>query len=924
MRVRCVTIQTRYGDFLTYGDSDLISNSLRLYGEWAQKEIDILLRFVRRGDIVVDAGAYIGTHTRAFSISVGSSGQVFSFEPNPESYKLLVAGLELDNISNVVAERVALGNHNGVAYISATIADNGGASWIDYTDKIGPETSVKKLDDFIFSHLDFLKADVEGGELEVLQGGLVSIRKHKPTIFLETNTAAHANTLLKWATSEQYLCFGVLSEAFNPDNFLGCSDNIFGDAKECGMLLLHRGDFESISIATNLDLPRIQDIDDIVVLLMNKPQYPREALTGRAISRILGTRFPCQSCMSYEAHVEQLDRDNGKLRDEVLSVTQTLSDTLDRASEEREVFRKSRVQMLEQIESYALEIRELSREQAACEAELSETKRALDGHEQIRATMQGEYDALVDELKKVMGSTSWRWTAPLRLIGRQARKSAGKIREGLSLWRDVASNVGIVRSEIMRYGIGGTYRRIPYYYANRRRISQRLRSQPISQNLFLGINSGDSAQRPARIHPDIDGAVKDHTANVSVVIPALNGGDELVRLIRKLQSQKGIPDLQIVIVDSGSSDGSKEQAVRLGCDVLEMKREEFSHSASRNLGASIARNEFILFMVQDAYPVGDYWIFGLLDFLVSHSGEGVAAVSCSEYSRSDSDVMYDSMIDTHYRFLGCREKDRVGRYLTEDHMSLRSNGQLSDVACLISKGVFDAYKYRGNYAEDLDLGIRLIKDGMKTAMLSSVKVVHSHNRPPYYYLKRSFVDVIFLTEIFDDFEGPKINLNAHELADEFKALAQELSNWLECWAPRQGAYGATEEELSRAIRTFRRAARSMADNRETYLGDELLDGFLEKIREKCLTFNSLNVSVPQRGIVTDTFIGRLKHFSDYVARVYPYLDEDVERSIRNAVVKIYAATVGSLLGFVYDEDRTQPSERRRFRDEFWSELKEGI
>ena len=96
----------------------------------------------------------------------------------------------------------------------------------------------------------------------------------------------------------------------------------------------------------------------------------------------------------------------------------------------------------------------------------------------------------------------------------------------------------------------------------------------------------------------------------------------------------------------------------------------------------------------------------------------LAAVSCSEYSRSDSDMMYDSMIHTHYQFLGCLDRDRIGSYQGESHMSLRAQGQLSDVSCLIGRELFGTYRYRGDYAEDLDLGIRLIRDDYRVAMLS--------------------------------------------------------------------------------------------------------------------------------------------------------------------------------------------------------------
>jgi glycosyltransferase involved in cell wall biosynthesis len=215
-----------------------------------------------------------------------------------------------------------------------------------------------------------------------------------------------------------------------------------------------------------------------------------------------------------------------------------------------------------------------------------------------------------------------------------------------------------------------------------------------------------------------------------VIIPTLNAGPEFKLLLRKLRRQLGIPSVEVVIVDSGSADGTVETALAAGCKLVQISPREFSHSFARNKGAELATGDYFLFMVQDAYPVGDHWIYGMLEYLVEHRAQNLAAVSCAEYPRADSDAMYDSMIDTHYQFLGCDLGDRIGCYRGDDHMALRTNGQLSDVACFLSKEIFNRYQYRGDYAEDLDLGIRLIKDGYRVAMLSSIKVIHSHNRPP--------------------------------------------------------------------------------------------------------------------------------------------------------------------------------------------------
>ena len=83
--------------------------------------------------------------------------------------------------------------------------------------------------------------------------------------------------------------------------------------------------------------------------------------------------------------------------------------------------------------------------------------------------------------------------------------------------------------------------------------------------------------------------------------------------------------------------------------------------------------------------------------------------------------------------------------------AIRKNAQLNDVACAILKNVFLNYKYRGTYAEDLDLGLRLIKSGYHLALLSNTTVIHSHSRPAFYYLKRYFIDVITLKKKFNNF-----------------------------------------------------------------------------------------------------------------------------------------------------------------------------
>ena len=100
--------------------------------------------------------------------------------------------------------------------------------------------------------------------------------------------------------------------------------------------------------------------------------------------------------------------------------------------------------------------------------------------------------------------------------------------------------------------------------------------------------------------------------------------------------------------------------------------------------------------------------------------------------------------------MGINYVDRISHLPNnkKDVQFLRQNAQLDDVSCIVRKDIFQQYMYRGKYAEDLDLGIRLLNDGYSLIMRATVQVIHSHNRSLLYHFKRSIVDKITLNYFF--------------------------------------------------------------------------------------------------------------------------------------------------------------------------------
>ena len=268
----------------------------------------------------------------------------------------------------------------------------------------------------------------------------------------------------------------------------------------------------------------------------------------------------------------------------------------------------------------------------------------------------------------------------------------------------------------------------------------------LSGNSNYGLSLGHSSKSTLSVPViSIPSAVEIKMApfdsKISVIIPTKNAGVEFEFLLKMYNTQKGINEIELVVVDLGSTDNTLDIAKANHAKIVTILPSEFSHSYARNLGAENATGGYFLFTVQDALPPTDTWLYELMTVLAQNY---VSAVSCAEFPREDADLFYRVISWNHYRFLGVNEADRIYKLPNNpNYLTLRQNGQLSDLACLIPNEVFNKYKYRLNYAEDLDLGIRLIQDGKKIAFLGTIRIIHSHNRPAHYFLKEDMSTICF-------------------------------------------------------------------------------------------------------------------------------------------------------------------------------------
>lgn len=382
---------------------------------------------------------------------------------------------------------------------------------------------------------------------------------------------------------------------------------------------------------------------------------------------------------------------------------------------------------------------------------------------------------------------------------------------------------------------------------------------------------------------------------VSIIIPTKNAGENFEYILTMIRNQKGFENIEIIVVDSGSTDETLELAKEYKVKIIEIPAEMFSHSYARNLGADQASGNYFLFTVQDALPPSNLWLYELMKVMRNNN---VSAVSCAEYPRKDADLFYRIISWNHYRFLEVDKNDRImSKPDVENHINLRKNGQLSDLACLISRDVFFKYRYRFNYAEDLDLGIRLIKDGYKIAFLSSTRIIHSHNRPAYYFLKRGYVDNIFLSDIFIDFHIPPIQLN-NLIRDIFftydflnTLIREDISNIkLPCTIPE-----LTDLFTKKFESTITKTYQSINIDNNQYVDTEFML-FVNKIYDEY----SISVDkVPYDGILMNAMRGFINITFDYMKNTYESIDELLIEDIKTCMYKEYALLCGAHLAYCY-------------------------
>lgn len=158
-----------------------------------EPEYKILDKYIGVGDWVIDVGANVGHYTKRFSELVGASGRVIAFEPEPTSFSLLAANMQLLESKNVSLINAAVSDNTDIVGMNIPRFSSGPSNYYraNISDSSSPEIFVLTLpvDHLSIDHnVSLVKIDAEGHEKFVVEGMWRLIEACRPVLVIETDS----------------------------------------------------------------------------------------------------------------------------------------------------------------------------------------------------------------------------------------------------------------------------------------------------------------------------------------------------------------------------------------------------------------------------------------------------------------------------------------------------------------------------------------------------------------------------------------------------------------------------------------------------------------------------------------------------------------------------------------------------------------
>lgn len=252
-------------------------------------------------------------------------------------------------------------------------------------------------------------------------------------------------------------------------------------------------------------------------------------------------------------------------------------------------------------------------------------------------------------------------------------------------------------------------------------------------------------------------AISGESRPLSVVIPTWNGGARFRELLLALASQ----DLEheLVVIDSGSRDGTPEAARAAGALVTAIPQREFNHGATRNRAIAQSRGEVVALLTQDALPIGSGYLRALQKPFANPRVDGAYA---RQYPRPDCDPL---LAERLRRWSAARTEPTLQVLVPGDPAASRKlydalpplerylSCVFDNVASAVRRATWERLPFpERTFGEDVAWGRDVLLSGGALAYEPTARVEHSHRIDIVREFKRLYCDHRNLYELFELFQ----------------------------------------------------------------------------------------------------------------------------------------------------------------------------
>lgn len=394
-------------------------------------------------------------------------------------------------------------------------------------------------------------------------------------------------------------------------------------------------------------------------------------------------------------------------------------------------------------------------------------------------------------------------------------------------------------------------------------------------------------------------------AKFSIVIPVLNGGQQFIALMDKIKKQKKVKDVEILLIDSGSTDGTVEVAAKNGAKIIQIPRESFNHGSTRQLAAEHASGDYVLYTVHDALPASDYLLYKIAQTF--KASPGLAALSIRQMVNSDADLYSRWITDITYSSYGF---DRDVEYYLQDKESFeclpeqlkRKVSFIDNVCACYSKKALLKYGFKKiSNAEDIEAGMRMARNGEHLGFLYSCGVYHWHYKNADYFLKRNYNGMKAFTELLGNevpnFETLHIS-SLKDIAHKSWVLYDTIKMSISEWEPQENI---TPNDFKTFLQLLNETTENFYDKVRKFNGaacDEVsLKNLLLEIN--CTNGHKGSGNPFKYNHLFSNFNEEMKNLMKYILENSSSLKIG-KKDFSEALFKIVASVIGNTLGYWYE------------------------